>query len=475
LSVPSASKEGLRQLLPLQIEREFPLPPRELAWGFCPLREGKLAGNGSAPVQEVLVVAVKRDVLQEYAEILARAGLDPVFTLGALARSSLCPHPPTSYAVIEVGPNHAELISFDDGVPNAVRILPWGSDDFPRLMGNGPRAEHIDVETAPLDLSEQADAGGAIGAQTQIAVRADIPSIARHLPRGWLGQKLYWTGVTPLSDEQARQLARLAGDGIECEPLNGAAGDGRSAATLGLRKQCEENNGSPAVIFQMDANDRGDARAVQPASWKWAALAGVLVLMAFCLPYAEAVLQKPRLAKRITELKAYRQTLPDVDRELSFLQYLKTNQPPYLDALSALASAAPAGTRMETVAMNRRGDLSLRATMRDSQQVVDFRTKLVASGLFSTVTVDEQTPSSDRQKITVRISAQWRQPIPGQPAGQADPRPSTSAELARGRVDSAESAVKGTNAIVAAEPRGAVSVAPTNTSLNTNTQPTNLE
>jgi hypothetical protein len=52
----------------------------------------------------------------------------------------------------------------------------------------------------------------------------------------------------------------------------------------------------------------------------------------------------------------------------------------------------------------------LRATFRDPQQVVDFRSKLIDSGRFSTVVVDEQTPSADRQKVTVHISGQWREP-----------------------------------------------------------------
>ena len=57
-------------------------------------------------------------------------------------------------------------------------------------------------------------------------------------------------------------------------------------------------------------------------------------------------------------MKDYRSKLPKVERDLSFLQYLKSNQPPYLDALFALANAAPSGTRFETLSMNGHGDLS---------------------------------------------------------------------------------------------------------------------
>jgi hypothetical protein len=50
--------------------------------------------------------------------------------------------------------------------------------------------------------------------------------------------------------------------------------------------------------------------------------------------------------------------------------------------------------------------------MRDSQQVVDFRSKLINSGFFSTVVVEEQNPTQERQKVILRISAQFK-PAPG--------------------------------------------------------------
>src|SRR5207302_5079922 len=90
------------------------------------------------------------------------------------------------------------------------------------------------------------------------------------------------------------------------------------------------------------------------------------------------------------------------------LQFLKNSQPPYLDAVSLIASGAPAGSRIESLSMNRRGDLALRGSLKDSQQVVEFRAKLIASGFFSTVVVEDQTPSPDRQKLNVRITAQWK-------------------------------------------------------------------
>src|SRR5206468_2072812 len=91
-----------------------------------------------------------------------------------------------------------------------------------------------------------------------------------------------------------------------------------------------------------------------------------------------------------------------------------------LDSLFVMANAAPPGSRIETLSMNRRGDVALRASMRDSQQVGDFRSKLIESGSFSTVVVDEQTPTPDKQKVLVRITGQWK-PSTGRKSSASEP------------------------------------------------------
>src|SRR6516162_3500029 len=99
LNLPAASREELNRLLPLQIESEFPLPPDQLAWGF------EVVNQSSNGKQDLVVAAVKKDGLEEYSRILNACGAVPVFTLAALVRSYLCPQPPTTYSVLNVGRN----------------------------------------------------------------------------------------------------------------------------------------------------------------------------------------------------------------------------------------------------------------------------------------------------------------------------------------------------------------------------------
>jgi hypothetical protein len=55
--------------------------------------------------------------------------------------------------------------------------------------------------------------------------------------------------------------------------------------------------------------------------------------------------------------------------------------------------------------MTRRGEFSVRGKLQNAQQVTEFRSNLIQSAWFSSVVVEEQTPTPDRQ-VTVRMTAQ---------------------------------------------------------------------
>ena len=367
LTFPPAAKSELKELLRLQIESEFPLSPDELAWGYLRLDEAER--NGTDGPQELIVAAVKKEVVGEYTKILAACGVSPIFTLAALARSCICPRPPGAYAVLEIGRDHSELLSFDNLVPVALRILPWGEEN---LTATG--------------------------------------SLMTSIKSNWSGQKLYLMGNSAGQKEIARRLAKGFGDEVECEPVEFVPGEGQSAAILGLKNAVEKEAGRRMLVLQIK-EAKGGMVLAEPVLRKWAALAGLLLLGCLLFPYAEALLLKSHLLKKLSMAKASLGTLAAIDRELSFLQYLKQNQSPYLAAMYLMANAAPGGTRIDSLSMDRRGEISWRGNLRDLQQVVQFRSKLIDSGFFSNVTVEEQTPTPDRQKVIVRMTAQWKPAI----------------------------------------------------------------
>ena len=406
LTLPAAGGDELQRLLRLQIESEFPLPPDELAWGYARVDAREPSGNTAAR-QELLVAAVKKEAVEGYSDLLAGCGISPVFTLAALARNYVCPQPSGSHAILDIGPNHSELAVFEQGCLASVRTFPWGETNITQSiqekLGIGPE----DAEKLKLNPDHESSAPGECGQMIQDALGAALDSLGAMIKGNWNTQKLYLSGKGVRQKDLPARLARSLGAGVECVRLETPPGEGRSAAILGLKRACENDGSNELLTIQVKETKHSVAPA-WPAPWRWAALAVVLAIGALSLPYAEALLMKPRLAARLAEVKGNKGRLAVIDREFNFLQYLKKNQAPYLDAIYLLANAAPGGTRIDSLSMNQRGELSLRGSMRTSEQVGEFRAKLIDSGFFSSVVVEEQSPTPDRQKVNIRITGEWK-------------------------------------------------------------------
>jgi hypothetical protein len=410
ISLPAASKEELQRLLPLQIENEFPLSPEELAWGFQQLATPKSRLDVSNGKQELLVAALRKDSLEEYANVLALCGAAvPVFTVAAFARSYLVPQPTGPYAVLAIERNYSELITLDGGVPAAVRVLSWGRENIVNVpsatRGNG----HDEPVGALTSSVHEASFGGA-GPPPKDGVWSDVLDPLVRLINGQsVGRRVYVIGSPELRTHAGftTELATRLGVGVECQWVDSQTGAGTSAAILGLQKAVVEGDGWPPLVLRVKQGN-GKVRITRQVQLKWAAVAIGLALLSLILPYAEALALKSHLARKLAAIKTDQGRLVTIDRELDFLQYLKENESPYLDALLVLAKSAPQGTRFDSVSMNRHGDVSIRGALPNGQQVADFRSKLINSGFFANVGVEEQTPTPDRQKVNVRMSAQWK-------------------------------------------------------------------
>lgn len=341
ITLPAAAKEDFERVLRLQIESEFPLSPDELAWGWRDISDG-------SPKREILVTAVRKEIVEDYAALLTAAGAKPEFTLAALARHALCPPAAGAHAILAAGQNDAELACFENGRLTAVRVL-----------SSGPEAA----------LESAAKISGA--------------------------KTLFLCGVP------------VAANG-HCQRLDVSGGAGCSAATLGLKKLAAENG----ALLRLQTRPRPAKTGFQ-FSWAgqrlWLTRAAVLLGVLMVLPFAEPLVLKPFLAKKLASFKAGKERFTSVvEPELRFLQAYKQNQPPYLDAVYVFSKAAPPGLRLDSISLGQHGEISLRASLQNAQQVMDFRTKLIASGFFESIVVEEQTPTPDRQKVNVRMTAQWK-------------------------------------------------------------------
>ena len=421
LNLPAASKDELQRVVRLQIESEFPLSPDELAWGSRPAGPPIRPANGGPARQDLLVVAVKKEVIEDYAGVLTACGVAPLFTLAALARAELHPPPPGSCAVLDIGRAQSELLSIDNGVPASVRILPWGGESVTRAIQEKLALSHDDAEKLKLSLDQPGTAFGPRGLLAQGAAETALAALAKAIQPAMPGGNIYLTGKSARDPRMAPLLAGALGDAVTCRSLEQASVAGPSAAIAGLIKSIGTGGASPPLILEV-AGGKGAARPAAPSLWRWAAAAVLLALGALFFPYAQAIVLRPFLERKLAALEADRGRLATIDQELDFLKFLKQSQPPYLDMIYLLAKSAPQGTRLDGLSMGRRQELSIRLKMAGAQQVTDFRSKLIESGWFTDVVVEEQTPSPDR-RVTVRMTAQLkpaeaRKPLAAEPAGK---------------------------------------------------------
>ncbi len=426
LSLPASSPDELQRVLRLQIESEFPLSPDQLAWGSRPVGPLMAQANGSPARQELLVVAVKKEALEDYQSVLANCGVVPQFTLAALSRSDLHPPPTGSCAVLDFGRTHSELLSFEKGVPSSIRILPWGGENMTRAIQEKLAVSHDEAEKLKLTLDQPAAAFGAQGQLLQSAMESALADLAESMRHSSFVGKLYLTGKSARNPLLAPLLAGALGGATACESLEKAPGAGPPTVVAGLMKSTAANGSLAPLILEVGGGHAA-SKLARPVVWKWVAASASLALAAIVFPYAEAIVLKPFLEKKLAALEADRGRLATIDQELDFMEFLKQSQPPYFEAINLLANSAPQGMTVESLSMSRKQQMSIQLKLPSTQAVTDFRAKLVDSGWFANVMVEEQSPTPDR-RVSARMTAdlkpaESRKPLPSEPPGKKRDRP----------------------------------------------------
>lgn len=360
IHLPPTAANDLPQVLRLQVESEFPLAPEDLAWGP---QNPPLPPSRSSPSDPILVAAARLDAVADWNSLLSDAGLQPQFTIGALVRYQEVPRCSKPHAQLDLRPEASELLLADDLGPVSLRVLPG-------------------TRSGASTLAE--------------ALARALPPGSTHLP--------IWITTTG-SPEDASNSVALASATADARMLPEIPA--HTHATLhALARQVSRGTHAPLQLGVQPATTTGSRRS--PVPWPWVGLAAALALACLTLPWIEAWWFRPALARQLEDLRKAENQLTLIDRQVGFLRHLRQEQPPYLDTLFLLARTLPPGVQLQSLGMNRAGEVQLRATLANAQQVLDFRSQLADSGFFSDVTIEEQTPAPNRQQMIVRVTAHWK-------------------------------------------------------------------
>ncbi len=417
--IPCSGEEQTRRVLSLQIESELPLSPDELAWGWT--KVGELG-----VLQDVLVAAVRKTSVVEILGVLEECGLAPRLTLAALARAGcVVPRHPVepAEAWLDVGHDISEWLSMDTAGPTRLRVLPWSEQSLVREWCLTPG---ITPDMAEGWLQRVLGGSGGLEDAAKPGWDAAIRALAGSLSGLPRGGRLRLTGRLAGARLFRESLAGHLGSGVVVE-----SGEHRGdrAVSDGLRRLQDDTKAGAVSDGLWLATAVQEAPTVlnQATPRKWALVAGLLLLGVLLMPYIEAMIFLPGLESKVAAVKARQDRLQTIDRQADFLRHLRSNQAPYMETLLVLGKTLPPGSKLESLNLNRKGEMALRVSTRQPQQAAEFRTQLTDSGFFSSVVIEEQSPTPDRQKVQIRISGQIK------PANQrqglaflADP-PSTNA------------------------------------------------
>lgn len=407
LRLPEATSGNLEKMLTLQIERELPLPPSELAWGYREI-EAPSTAEGSSGERLLLLAAVRRDLVEDCAEVLDACRLRPVFTPGSIALLALCTDPPPSCAVLDIGRRQSELLGCREGAVDSLRILPFGGDNITATVAAALKVSGDEAEGLKIRWSKGLLEDSSQIAAVERSVESAFGELASLVAEVWSGDRLYLAGKSALAPNASRALGEGLGSLAACEVIEKNPRERCGATLAALRIETAGGNREPALPLRLRtprAQTSGDAAGL----WKWGAVAAILALASLSFRYAEPLVRKPGLERRLAAVTAEPSDGRELDQELAFLEHIEAQRSPYLVVMEALGDAAPNGARFESLSMRRSGQVAFETTLQGSSQAIDLRARLISSGVFSSVVVEEQRPApNDQNRLLVRIAARCR-------------------------------------------------------------------
>lgn len=421
--LPPVGKTETDQLVALQIEREFPLPPSQMAWGY---RVGESA-NGTTRAAEprrATVAALRRESLDEVRELFR--DIRPVeFALGALAGWSLCSSRDGLSVLLDLGRDRSELLLVRSDSPVGLRSLAWGGDRVTRAIASALSVDEAEAERLKLEWSRrggQADPAhverdGAL----EGAVTRSLQELERSLTENWqasrarltarmngssglvgepgLPQQVFLSGRTAELPGVARVLEAVF-PGVPVESVEVPAGPGHSAVTRGLREQLAGEAG-PIVLQLEDEPERATRKTTErPIGW-WVT-AAVLLVGVLVGPYLGPILSLDSVTERAEEARAALGSSGEIPSKIAFLETIESNQVPAFQVLEAIRRVSSVDLRIDELIITTNGAFELRGQLNDRVGVHALREDL------SSMNFENLTPELAEEDGKVRFEMRGR-------------------------------------------------------------------
>lgn len=365
MELPGDTGGDIRQMVALQLEQDLPLPLSEFSWGCF---QGDKTAEGNTPVVAGLVRKGAPGIkLPELNVHKARIILVPgIIEAGRIfARTS--DH--KSFDLIHIEEKSTEWTSWSEGCPKESRTLGISQSVWERPGGS-------EME----ELIRQCGSGNLYVLGTGAA------------PMGsW---RAFHEWVSSIQPELKVHPLVTSDNGMQ--PLLEFIGEHKSAV-------------HPADVLWLENDPLAEAtknrQYRKEELTKWSAITVCLLLCVAGLRYIEPLLHFKSTESQLKAVQAQLKIIPEIDREVGFLQMMDNNFLPFESVIPAICSSVNAQFQLTELTMNRRGEVNISADVKNADQIGEYRRKLMGSGFFKSVTVESQTPDPKKKNIAVRIRA----------------------------------------------------------------------
>ena len=366
-SLPPGKPVDLARIARFEAENQFPLPLRDLVWGYT------LTPEASSGRQHAVIAGARRLLVDERLALLKQAGMTPAVLLPTpLAAAGAVSHPNGRYLLVVAGTQWSDLCLYDDQ-----RLLGCRSV----LAGNPLAAgwtERIAREIQPWigggENPERIVLAGAVTGKTA-GMLADLSELPVDLGDPW---------------QDIRNAREVQAD-MPDSPLAYAAAIGLARAALGGRGM----NLLPAELLE---------ERVKQRKFAWS-LAGLAVLAALLVPVVmsgQQTLQQRQagLQQMRAQVQQVRKTAgPAPDTGMATAQQLLTalsqSEGEPLDVLWALSTALPKEMTLSDLTYNRGKAVIIKGRADTNARLAAALASINGLAVFERVILDYSTASRE--------------------------------------------------------------------------------
>ena len=184
ISLPAMTAEELEESIRWEAEQYIPFDVNEVNLDFQILRSG--SGEGQ---MDVLLVAAKKDLVDDYVHVLGEAGLNPVvidvaaFAVANAFEANYAADPGTVVALINVGAQTVNINIVHDGYPAFTRDISTGGNQYTEEIQKALSIGFDEAERIKLGNASPEDSQEVVPQEVDQAMRAVTEQVLGEITR----------------------------------------------------------------------------------------------------------------------------------------------------------------------------------------------------------------------------------------------------------------------------------------------------